>query len=280
MSPTVRQLLDEAVRRLAADSPSPRADADELLQHVLQKDRSWLRLREDAAVAAEAAARFEVLLQRRLRGEPVAHLTGSRGFWSLELAVDASTLIPRPDTELIVEWALELLPLGVHASALDLGTGSGAIALALKQERPRCVVTAVERAPAALALARRNGERLGLGVRFVAGDWFGPLAGERFDVIVANPPYIAEDDPHLAQGDLRFEPASALVAGPDGLEDLRAIVAQAPAYLFRDGWLLLEHGFDQGGAVRALLQDKGFADVATRRDLGGNDRITGGRWPC
>lgn len=277
---TVRLLLADATRRLEAESPSPRVDADELLQHALGRDRTWLRLHEDDVVAAEAAAHFERLVLRRLRGEPVAYLTGSRGFWSLELAVGPATLIPRADTELIVEWALELLPRGVHSSALDLGTGSGAIALALKKERPRCVVTAVERSHDALAVARGNGERLGLGVRFVEGDWFSTLAGERFDVIVANPPYIAAGDLHLAQGDLRFEPATALVAGPDGLDDLRRIAAEAPAHIFRDGWLLLEHGHDQGAAVRRLLLDQGFAEVATRRDLGGNDRITGGRWPC
>lgn len=277
---TVRQLLADATRRLEASSPSPRVDADELLQHALDRDRSWLRLHEEDAVDSDAGARFERLVLRRLRGEPVAYLTGARGFWSLELAVGPATLIPRPDTELIVEWALELLPRGVHSSALDLGTGSGAIALALKKERSRCVVTAVERSHEALAVARGNGQRLGLGVRFVEGDWFSTLAGERFDVIVANPPYIAADDPHLAQGDLRFEPASALVAGPDGLDDLRRIVAEAPPHLYRDGWLLLEHGHDQGPAVRGLLLEEGFAEVATRRDYGGNDRITGGRWPC
>lgn len=277
---TVRQLLADAARRLEAGSPSPRVDADLLLQHVLGKDRTWLRLHEEHYPDADALARFDALLQRRARGEPVAYLTGSRGFWSLELAVGPATLIPRADTELIVEWALELLPLAVEAQALDLGTGSGAIALALKRERPRCDVTAVERSPEALALARANGERLGLGVRFVQGDWFAPLGGERFDVVVANPPYIAADDPHLAQGDLRFEPASALVATGQGLDDLRRIIDGAPAHLFPEGRLLLEHGYDQGEAVRQLLIGRGFADVATRQDLGGNDRITGGRWPC
>lgn len=278
--PTVRTLLADAAQRLAPDSPSPRIDADVLLGHVLGKDLGWLRIHDQDEIAAADCARFAALLARRAQGEPVAYLTGRRGFWTLDLAVDAATLIPRPDTETLVEWALELLPRGLHSSALDLGTGSGAIALALKAERPRCVVSAVDRSAAALAVARGNGERLGLAVRFLESDWFARLAGERFDLVVANPPYIRADDPHLGQGDLRFEPASALVAAEAGLRDLRLIAEGARAHLYTDGWLLLEHGHDQGEAVRALLRDNGFVAVATRRDYGGNDRITGGRWPC
>ena len=277
---TVRALLADAGARLAASSPSPRVDADILLGHVLQKDLTWLRMHDTDEIPEADCARFAAALARREQGEPVAYITGRRGFWSLDLAVDAATLIPRADTETLVEWALELLPRGVHAQALDLGTGSGAIALALKAERPRCVVSAVDRSPAALAVARGNGERLGLPVRFIESDWYARLAGERFDVIVANPPYIAEGDPHLVQGDLRFEPASALVAPEQGLGDLRHIIDGARAHLFRDGWLLLEHGHDQGRHVREILQEHGFAEVVSRRDLGGNERCSGGRWPC
>ncbi|MES2918970.1 MAG: peptide chain release factor N(5)-glutamine methyltransferase [Pseudomonadota bacterium] len=276
----VRALLADAGARLAASSPSPRVDADVLLAHVLQRDLTWLRVHDQDEIPAPDCARFAAALARREQGEPVAYITGTRGFWSLDLAVDAATLIPRADTETLVEWALELLPQGVNSQALDLGTGSGAIALALKAERPRCAISAVDRSPAALAVARGNGERLGLPVRFIESDWYARLGGERFDVIVANPPYIAENDPHLVQGDLRFEPASALVAPAQGLGDLRHIIEGARRHLLRDGWLLLEHGHEQGRPVREMLQDNGFAAVDTRRDLGGNERCSGGRWPC
>lgn len=276
----VRILLAEARARLAASSSSPRADADLLLAHVLQRDLTWLRLHDQDEIPAPDCARFAALLARREQGEPVAYLTGRRGFWTLDLAVDAATLIPRADTETLVEWALELLPRERAARVLDLGTGSGAIALALQAERPRCAVTAVERSPAALAVARGNGERLRLPVRFLESDWYTRLAAESFDVIVANPPYIDEDDPHLVQGDLRFEPASALVAPARGLADLRCIIEGAREHLCGDGWLLLEHGYDQGEPVRELLQANGFVAVATRRDLGGNERCSGGRRPC
>lgn len=285
---TVRALLADACGRLAAASPSsttpaspsPRVDADCLLQHVLEKDRSWLRLHQEDEVDAAACARFEAALVRRLRGEPVAYIVGSRGFWTLDLAVGPATLIPRADTELLVEWALELLAPDAATPVLDLGTGSGAIALVIASERPRCAVAAVDASPAALDVARANGRRLGLGVEFLLGDWYAPVAGRRFGLIVANPPYIAGDDPHLDQGDLRFEPRSALVAPDAGLADLRRIADGAPAQLAPGGWLLLEHGHEQGGAVRALLVERGFTTVATRRDLGGQERITGGRWPC
>lgn len=277
---TVGAALAEAGRRLAEVSPSARIDADCLLQHVLGKDRAWLRVHADDALDPALARRFEALLQRRLAGEPVAYLAGERGFWSLDLQVTAATLIPRPDTETLVEWALELLPAGTAARVLDLGTGSGAIALALKHSRPACTVFAVDASPAALAVARANARRLALDVEFRESDWFAAVAGERFDVLLSNPPYIAPGDPHLEQGDLRFEPRSALVAGEGGLQDLRRIAEAAPAHLSAGGWLLLEHGNEQGPAVRELLHRQGFADIATRRDLGGQERITGGRWPC
>ncbi|HET8731777.1 MAG TPA: peptide chain release factor N(5)-glutamine methyltransferase [Moraxellaceae bacterium] len=276
---TVRTLLADACRRLAS-SPSPRADADMLMQHVLGKDRTWIRLHEDDVLTATDRSQFETALARRECGEPVAYITGSRGFWTLDLAVDAATLVPRADTEILVEWATELLSPTSQVRVLDLGTGSGAIALAIAHERPGAIVTAVDASPAALDVARQNGARLDLSVEFLVSDWFAALNGRRFDLVVANPPYIAEDDPHLGEGDLRFEPATALVAAEQGLRDLRCIISAAPMHLARGGWLLLEHGHDQGAAVRDLLNARGFMTVATRRDFGGNERISGGQWPC
>ncbi len=216
----------------------------------------------------------------RRGGEPVAYILGQQGFWKIDLEVAPHTLIPRPDTELLVETALELQPAS-PAKVLDLGTGTGAIALALASDRPAWQVTAVDRVEEAAALAERNRQRLGLGNAQVrVSHWFDSLAGERFDLIVSNPPYIAAADPHLVAGDVRFEPSSALVAGADGLDDLRVIAAQAPAHLLPGGWLLLEHGYDQAAAVRALLAEQGFIEVASRTDLGGHERITLGRLPC
>lgn len=274
--PTIESLLKEAE---LPDSPSARLDAELLLAHVLGKPRSYLRTWPERAVDAAQCAAFAALLARRRSGEPVAYLLGRQGFWSLELEVAPHTLIPRPDTELLVESALALGPSG-PARVLDLGTGSGAITLALACERPAWQLLGVDRVPEAVTLAERNRARLGLdNARFAESVWFSALAGEKFQLIVGNPPYIADDDPHLAQGDVRFEPASALVAGRDGLDDIREIVAQAPDHLDPGGWLLLEHGFDQAEAVRALFAARGFTAVDSRRDLGGHDRITLGRWP-
>lgn len=277
---TVREALVAAGTRLQAVSDSPRVDADCLLQHLLQQDRSWLRLHADSVLEPALLADFEQALARRLQGEPVAYITGARGFWSLDLQVGPATLIPRPDTELLVEWALELLPRNAAARVLDLGTGSGAIALAVKKERPGCEVVAVDASVAALAMAAANAERLQLDISLRQSDWFAALDGRQFDLILGNPPYIAADDPHLAQGDLRFEPRSALVAADAGLSDLSRIINAAPEYLAPGGWLLLEHGYEQGEAVRELLNRQGFEAIATRRDFGGNERSSGGRWPC
>lgn len=261
------------------ESPTPRLDAELLLAHALGKSRSYLHTWPERELPAELIATFEACVARRRSGEPVAYILGRQGFWSLELDVANHTLIPRPDTELLVETALALLPT-TPLAVLDLGTGSGAIALALACERPAWQVVGVDRVPEAVALASGNRERLQLNnAVFAESHWFAALAGQRFALIVSNPPYIAAADPHLSQGDVRFEPSSALVAGIDGLDDIRQIIQQAPEHLSTAGWLLLEHGFDQAEAVRDLLDKRGFVQVQSRRDLGGHQRISLGQWP-
>ena len=268
--------LDTVLR--AAGARIGAVDAEGLLLHVLQRPRSWLYAHADDRLDAARQREFDALLERREAGEPVAYLTGRRGFWTLDLGVTPDTLIPREDTERLVELALERLPVGAPVDVADLGTGSGAIALAVARERPRARVVATDRSAAALAVATANAACAGLGnVEFIHGDWFEPLAGRRFDLIASNPPYIRNDDPHLAEGDLRFEPVTALASGADGLEDIRRIVASAPAHLRPGGWLLLEHGHDQGNAVRALLRAAGLVDVETGTDLEGRDRVGLGR---
>ena len=270
--PTVARLLARA-----RDLIDP-ADAALLLAHALGKSRSWLFAHADDALGEAEAARFDVLLARRAAGEPVAYLTGWRGFWTLELAVTPATLVPRPETELLVDLALARLPVDAPVRVADLGTGSGAIALASASERPRAQVLATDASSAALDVARGNAARNGIGnVAFRLGSWLQPLGEDTFDLIASNPPYIAEGDPHLAQGDLRFEPAMALSCGADGLDAIRVIVRDAPACLRPGGWLLLEHGWEQGDAVRALLAAAGFVDVATERDLEQRDRVSLGR---
>lgn len=259
-----------------------RLDAQLLLLHVLGRpdnDRGWLLAHDNDGLPREAADRFRDLSLRRATGEPLAYLVGSKEFYGLQLQVDARVLVPRPDTETLVDWALETLAVpGMPAGArvLDLGTGSGAIALALKKNRPALDVTAIDASAGALAVARRNAQRLGLDVRLIEGSWFENVSGP-FDLIASNPPYVAAGDPHLAA--LTHEPQSALAAGPDGLNDIRSIIAQAPAHLRGQGWLLLEHGYDQAGAVRALLVAQGFGQVQSRRDLAGVERCSGGCWP-
>ncbi|EKP0294602.1 peptide chain release factor N(5)-glutamine methyltransferase [Aeromonas veronii] len=272
------------IMTVLAGGESPRADADVLLCHLLGCRRSYLMTWPERELDAAQQATLQGWLARRLNGEPIAHLVGEREFWSLPLKVSPATLIPRPDTEVLVEQALTRIPQG-PCVVLDLGTGTGAIALALKSERPEIDVWAVDRMADAAALARENSAALGLPIEVRDGSWFEPL-GEpdrdetpRFAVIVSNPPYIDGADPHLEQGDVRFEPRSALVADDAGLADIRHIVAHAPAYLLADGWLLLEHGWDQGEAVRQLLRDGGYREVATVRDYGDNDRVTLGLCP-
>lgn len=269
-APTVAAAL-RAARAAGVD----RLDARLLLGHALGRSPGWLLAHDDAALDAAQQARYAELLARRAAGEPVAYLLGTKEFFGLELAVSPDVLVPRPDTETLVEWALERLPPDGSARVLDLGTGSGAIALALARHRPRARVAAVDASAAALAVAAANGRRLGLPVEWLHGDWFAPAAGRRFALVVSNPPYVAQRDPHLAA--LAHEPRAALASGPEGLDALREIVRAAPGHLDPGGWLLLEHGHDQAPAVAGLLAAAGFTEIASRRDLAGQWRCTGGR---
>lgn len=273
--PTIDDLLRRARARIDA------VDAQMLLAHVVGRSRGWLYAHGDAGVAAAAVAGFERLVERRAVGEPVAYLLGSQGFWRFELRVTPDTLVPRAETERLVELALERIPPGAKVDVLDLGTGSGAIALAIASERPLARVVATDASSAALGVAEANARSLHVGnVRFARGDWWSAVGDARFDVIASNPPYIAEGDPHLSQGDLPHEPPGALASGTDGLEAIRVIAGGVRRHLRPGGWLLLEHGFDQGPAVRAVLQRAGLADVATAPDLEGRDRVTMGCLPA
>lgn len=266
---TVAKLLGDARRDLDA------ADAEWLLAHAIGHDRGWLYAHADDQVDVAAALAFRALCSRRDAGEPVAYLTGRQGFWTLDLGVSPATLVPRPETELLVELALERITTDAPAHLADLGTGSGAIALALASERPLARVVATDASADALAVARGNAatHRI-INVEFRQGDWLAPLAGQRFDLIASNPPYIALGDPHLERGDLRFEPSLALASGLDGLDAIRAILAGAPTHLRPGGWLLLEHGWEQGAAVRALLDAAGFSQVVSVRDLESRERVS------
>lgn len=272
--------LRDTLARLQRDGLD-RIDAQMLLLLALQRpphDRAWLMAHDGDALNTDAAAHLEALVQRRQYGEPMAYLRGDQEFFGLTLQVDARVLVPRPDTETLVVWALEVLDgLPDPARVLDLGTGSGAIALAIKSQRPAVAVSATDASDGALAVARANADRLGLAVDFHAGHWLSAVPGQRFDLIVSNPPYIAEGDPHLNA--LGHEPRSALTAGVDGLDDIRTLVATAPSALKPGGWLLLEHGHDQAATVCALLQTAGFEQAGSRTDLAGIGRCSGGRWP-
>ena len=279
MIATVGALLDKAVRDLAADrdAAEARREAQVLLGFALGVTRAWVTTHPDQVADSEAAARFRSLVVLRVSGHPVAYLVGVKEFYGLPLRVTPDVLIPRPETEELVEAALERLPRDEARKVLDLGTGSGCIAIAIARQRPAAQVTAVDSSSPALALARTNAAALDVEVEFRQSDWFATLGGRCFDLIVANPPYVAADDPHLRRGDLRFEPRPALAAGADGLADLRRIVGTAPKHLRPGGWLLLEHGYDQAEVCRDLLRIAGFGELVFRADIAGLPRIAGGR---
>jgi release factor glutamine methyltransferase len=278
---TIGALLTLGIDRLrGARSPvaTGTLDAELLLAHVLSKTRTHLIIHSDDVTSPEHGRLYTELIERRIAGEPIAYILGYRDFWTLTLSVNPSVLVPRPETELLVERALTLGPTG-PAHVADLGTGSGAIALALASERSEWIVTATDVSEDALRTARANAATLGLSfVTFLAGRWFEPLAGRRFDLIASNPPYVSEGDAALQDATLQFEPQIALASGPDGLSALREIVHSAPDYLERRGWLILEHGSDQAAAVARELVGRGFGHVRSHRDLAGHERITEGQW--
>ncbi|MDO9219998.1 MAG: peptide chain release factor N(5)-glutamine methyltransferase [Thiobacillus sp.] len=277
---TVANLINDATARIATtlglERRDARLDSRVLAAHVLGVDAAWLIAHDTDPLPAQQILAFQSLLVRRLSGLPIAYLTGSREFYGRSFLVSADVLIPRPDTELLIELALARIPPDEAIDVLDLGTGSGCIAITLALERPLARVTAVDRSPVALAIAQRNAKSLNARVDFLTSNWFSALSGRHFDLIVSNPPYIAAADPHLAQGDVRFEPLSALAAGADGLDDLRHLIASACTHLQPGGTLLLEHGYDQAEAVRALLQQNGIASPQNWNDLAGNARVSGG----
>ncbi|MEO6699135.1 MAG: peptide chain release factor N(5)-glutamine methyltransferase [Paraperlucidibaca sp.] len=261
---------------VSGDPIGARREASAVLLAAIARTQAWLLTWPDALLSDDELTRADAWLARRAAGEPLAYLRGEQEFWSLSLRVAPGILVPRADTECLVEQALLRIPERAALRILDLGTGSGAIALAIAHERRQAQVFAADRSAVAVSVAQANAARLALPVSCRESDWFSAFAGERFDMIVSNPPYIAEDDPHLAA--LAYEPISALASADHGLADLRQLIAQAPAYLRAKGWLLLEHGHDQALAVRELLQQAGFEEVVSVRDLGGNERVSGGRW--
>lgn len=298
MSASIHDILRNDSKQLATalnlESGSARIEIQCLLQAVLQVDRAGLLTHPEQVLKDEQLSRYTALLERRLKGEPIAYILGKREFFGLDFIVSPATLIPRPETELLVELALQRIPAslspltlageggrqagrGKNFRVLDLGTGSGAIALSIADARPGTEVVAVDASQIALEVARENVQRLNIGnARLLHSDWFSALHGEHFDLIVSNPPYVAANDAHLAQGGLRFEPRSALVSGTDGLDDIRRICAQAKSHLNPGGWLLFEHGYDQAERVRALLQQSGFTGVFSARDISGIERVSGG----
>ena len=269
--------IKEALRAFGNDY----RDAELLLLHCLGRDeRSWLIAHDHDELQADVIEVFSSMSAERLKGVPLAYLLGHREFWSLKLKVTRDVLIPRPETELLVEWALELASRYDLESMLDLGTGSGAIALAVKQDAPHLSVTASDVSESALRVARENAEDLGLPVEFVESSWFDALEHRRWALIASNPPYVAADDAHLKKGDLRFEPSTALTDGGDGLSSIQEIASNAPNHLEAGGWLLIEHGYDQASDVRSILELNGFSKVSLRNDLAGRPRVTGGCWQC
>jgi len=277
---TIAQCL-KLTDEISSVSDTARLDIELLLSHLLQESRTWLFTWSDQLLTSEQTNQFQQLLSRRKKGEPIAHIVGQREFWSLPLQVNNSTLIPRPDTELLVEQVLDVFSgdeSHINRSCLDLGTGTGAIVLALASEKKFWNFIAVDRSPDAVILAKTNCQQLGFtNVQILQSDWFDSIPPQTFDVIVSNPPYIDSADPHLSQGDVIFEPRSALVAENHGLADIKKIIIESRRWLKDSGWLCIEHGFDQAEAVQKLFSDSGYSNIQSRKDLGGNDRITFGQ---
>ncbi len=281
---SIKKILSASVAKLSEallcgtntlSAQEAKFEAQLLLQNVLKVNRAWVIAHEEDVLQTNHYNDFQALLARRLAGEPIAYILGSREFYGLNLMVTPDTLIPRPDTETLVEAALAKIPNDAHWSILDLGTGSGAIALAIAKHRPQANVIAVDASNAALEIAEKNARNLDVNnIQFNLGDWFDALEGERFDLIVSNPPYIEQGDEHLIQGDLRFEPTSALASGVDGLDDIRQIVGNSLIYLKPQGWLMLEHGYNQAESVSDLMAENGLVNIATLKDLSNNDRVT------
>ena len=272
----VKQAIERAARQLLPHVDAARLEAEILLGHLLGKSRAWLIAWSDTGLSEQQLSRYHDLVEKRIQGTPIAHLTTEREFWSLPLKITADTLIPRADTELLVETCLELHLAEHSITVADLGTGSGAIALAIASERPAWSILATDRSRQALDVAIHNAAALQIdNIQLLRGDWFEALpASTRVEVLLSNPPYIPEDDPHLQQGDLRFEPRSALASGADGLDAIRLIISQASAYLKPGGYLLLEHGYDQGSAVRQLMHQSALGEIDTHTDLAGHERVT------
>jgi len=278
MTTTIQQLITQSITKLSGLSDSARLDTELLLAYALQQSRTWLHTWPEKELTTEQQQHFVELLSRRINGEPIAHIIGEQEFWSLKLKVTANTLIPRADTERLVELALERVPEQSFWNIADLGTGSGAIALAIAKERPAVEIIATDKSMKALTVAQENAQLNQFGnIRFVRSVWFDNLHNHVFDMIVSNPPYIAEDDPHLSQGDVRFEPDTALTAGAAGLDDLSLLINNAPDYLKPGGWLLLEHGYNQAEAVITLMQQAGFTHCEDFNDYADNPRVAVGQ---
>jgi release factor glutamine methyltransferase len=276
---TIAQALKSGTALLKPYHDIAALEAELLLCHCLDKSRAYLRTWPEKLLDRETLERYKQLLQRRQQGEPFAYITGQKEFWDLQLRVTPDVLIPRPETEHLVELALEKIPTDAHWHIADLGTGSGAIGLTIAKQRPNCRITATDKSPAALQVASYNASTNGISnIQFVLSAWFEALDNEQFHLIASNPPYVTKDDPHLQQGDLRFEPHEALSSGPEGLDDIQHIISRAGAHLIPPGWLLLEHGYQQGDAVPALLRQNGFTEVLCRSDYAQRERVSMGRF--
>ena len=275
----IEQILKRAEQKLSSCSDSPRLDAEILLASLLKKNRSYFMAFPEVVPSKAEQEQFETLLSQRLQGHPIAHIIGTREFWSLDLNVNQHTLIPRPDTEILIEYILHNFA-QENLKVADMGTGSGAIALALASEKPNWQISATDRSPEALETARGNATKLGLqNISFSQGNWFEALEANDLDLLISNPPYIPANDPHLTQGDVRFEPDTALISGEDGLDDIRYLIKHAVEYLTQDGWLILEHGYDQKQSVKDLFVAAGYQQITQIDDYAGNPRMTAGLAP-